>query len=220
MKPTANDLIWLGATYPGLGYEKASNRICGELRFAASYDKSKDRLLIEGSDLDGEIRTTLNLIVDAFEITIELDSTPSETSPWPRVTETGGRRQLIARKLVIDSVDLHMFTDNGSCCLGISYATATDLTVKEFIQELVVPFFYRLSYVERYGMARTLRELWGEYSHDQQGIAEYDQEMQRIAIRKPRVNDQCPCGSGIQFGHCCGNEFTAWKRKALVTRPT
>lgn len=220
MKPTADDLIWLSAAYPGLVYEPSNNLVRGELRFAASYDKPRDRLSIEGSDLDGEIRTTLNLIIDAFDITIELDSTPSKTSPWPKVTETGGRRELIAQKLLIDPIDLHMFSNDGSCCLSISYASADELALRDFILELVVPFFYRLSYVERYGLEKTARELWGEYSHGQQGITEYDREMRHISQQAPQAKDPCPCGSGIGFRECCRREFTAWKRKALATRST
>lgn len=220
MKPTAGDLIWLSAAYPGLKYEQLTNLVCGRLRFVASYDKPNDLLLIEGSDLDGEIRTTLNLIIDTFDITIRLDSQSSETSPWPKVIETGGRRETIARKLLIDPIDLHMFTSDGSCCLGISYASADGLTLKEFILKLVVPFFYRLSYVERYGLERTKRELWGEYAHGRRGIAEYDQEMRHISRQTPQENDPCPCGSGIGFWECCSREFKAWKRKLLATRPT
>ena len=220
MKPTADDLMWLSAAYPGLIYEQSTNLVHGQLRFAASYDKSIDRLLIEGSDLDGEIRTTLNLIIDTFDITVKLDSQPSETSPWPKVIETGGRSESIARKLLIDLIDLHMLSDDGSCCLAISYGSADDLTLREFILKLVVPFFYRLSYVERYGLERTKRELWGEYAHGRRGIAEYDQEMRHISRQTPQENDPCPCGSGIGFRECCSREFTAWKRKLLATRPT
>ena len=220
MKPTADDLIWLSVAYPGLAYEQSTNLVRGQLRFVASYDKSIDRLLIEGSDLDGEIRTTLNLVIDTFDIAIELDSEPSETSPWPKVIETGGRREIIAQKLFIDPIDLHMFTNDGSCCLSISYASADTLTLKEFILKLVVPFFYRLSYVERYGVERATRELWGEYSHGQQGIAEYDQEMRHISQQTLQRETPCPCGSGIGFWECCKREFTAWKRKALTTPST
>ena len=218
MKPTADDLMWLSAAYPGLIYEQSINLVHGQLRFAASYDKSIDRLLIEGSDLDGEIRTTLNLIIDTFDIIIKLDSQPSETSPWPKVIETGGRSESIARKLLIDLIDLHMFSDDGSCCLAISYRSADDLTLREFILELVVPFFYRLSYVERHGIARAGRELWGEYSHGRKGIEEFNDEMRSLGRQKPRGKDQCPCGSGFQFENCCESEFTAWKRRTCSKR--
>ena len=213
MKPTSDDLIWLSAAYPGLVYEQSTNLIRGELRFVASYDKPRDLLLIEGSDLDFDIRTHRNFINDVFEISIDFDAEPSKISPWPSVSETGGRKEAIAKKLGVALLDLHMFSNDGSCCLTISYAPVDDLAVKDFIEGLVVPFFYRLSYVERHGTIKTTRELWGEYSHGKFGLTEFDAEMQRFVEINPRVDDPCPCGSTRKFKLCCRREFVAWKTR-------
>ena len=216
MKPTICDLKWLESACPGLSYKAAYNQIRGHLRFAASYDKSVDRLMIEGSDLDFDVRTHQNFVNDVFEISIDLDAAPSETSPWPSVIEIGGRKESIAKQLGVDAIDLHMFSNDGSCCLSISFASANDLTVREFIEELVVPFFYRLSYVERHGVVKTRRELWGEYSHGKRGLAEYDDEMRRFVEINPRINDRCPCGSAMEFRQCCRREFIAWQKRRSI----
>ena len=212
MKPTQSDLVWLGRTQPDLTYDPKLNRIDGELSFCASYDKANGYLRIEELGRDEMIREQCNFISDCYEIAIELDK---ETAPWarfPEVREIGGRKEKIVERLSIGPEDLHFYTGTNVCCLTISYAADPTLTVKRFVKEFVVPFFYRLSFVDRFGLGPAKRELWDDYSHGDQGMMEHNFAMTKIADCKPKVNDRCPCGTGMKFKKCCRREFHAWRR--------
>ena len=39
---------------------------------------------------------------------------------------------------------------DSACCLGIKYRDNKQLYIKEFLHELVIPFFYRLSYTDKF----------------------------------------------------------------------
>ena len=69
-------------------------------------------------------------------------------------------------------IDLHFYED-GACCLGIRYAREKNLTIEQFLYQRVIPFFYRLSYTDQYGIKAARTDLWGEYSHEDQGLAEH-----------------------------------------------
>ena len=59
----------------------------------------------------------------------------------PKVYEVGGRRYIIAKKCNVPMVDLHFYTDDDACCLGLGFRNNRSLHIKEFIHELVIPFF-------------------------------------------------------------------------------
>ena len=82
--------------------------------------------------------------------------------------EVGGRRAWIADRESIEIIDLH-FCPDGACCLGLHLLADRRTTLKEFMDELVVPFFYRLSYADAHGLGAARQYLWAEYSHGGQG---------------------------------------------------
>ena len=212
MKPTKRELEWLGSLHPDLVYEAKSNRIVGELSFCACYDETIGKVRIEGIEHDEQIRNHRNFIADVFDIVIELDA---ETAPWarlPRVREVGGRKDAIASRLRVPPEDLHFYSASNICCLCISYSSPTDLTIQRLILDYVIPFFYRLSFVERSGLHATRNELWDEYSHGDRGLIEHEIEMWGIAQCDVGRNDPCPCGSQNKFKLCHLNEVNAWKR--------
>ncbi len=61
----------------------------------------------------------------------------------------------------LEGLDLHLFED-GACRPGMKYAVGRNRTLERLVSELVIPFFYRLSYTDRYGsrVANPIRLDW------------------------------------------------------------
>ena len=112
-------------------------------------------------------RDSSYFLCDAFSISIELDSLDSNN--WPSVFEVGGRHVDMAERQAIEVIDLHFF-DDSRCCLGIRSGSEREMSIGRFMTELVVPFFYRLSYTDRYGLDAARDNLWGDYSHGEEGF--------------------------------------------------
>ena len=70
------------------------------------------------------------------------------------------------------------------------------------MDKLVIPFLYRLSYVDKKGLTAAKKDLWGEYVHGDDGIRQYMNEMLGMVSRDPGRNELCPCGSGRKFKRC------------------
>lgn len=218
MRLTNDDVEWLESIHPSLQYHRQEQRITGELDFCASYDILSGKMQIEGVERDDSIRESNRAICDVFEIEIRLD--PKSTDPkngWPIVYEVGGRLKAIAEKRAIERADLHLYED-GAACLGIRYSQERNLTLLRFLHDLVIPFFYRLSYVDRFGLEAARRDLWGEYSHGDHGTREHEQEMMDIARRNTGKNKPCPCGNGMKYKKCCMDEVQAVIRPDMDKR--
>ena len=209
MKVLENDIKWLRTYFPGLHYNAETQRIVGELDFWAFYDEETRLVKYEADSGIRELKTSL---CDVFEIEIHLDSESLGKNGWPKVYEIGGRYARIAEENNLDPIDLHFF-DDGSCCLGIRYAREKNLTLERLLYHLVIPFFYRLSYAEQYGIKAAQTELWGEYSHGDRGHKEHTDEMLRFPQRGLGRNAPCPCGSGAKFKRCCQDEVNEVMRR-------
>lgn len=145
-------------------------------------------------------------ICDVYEIEVKVGSAHiNPRSGWPKVYEVGGKLAEIERKTHAHLADLHFFPDR-SCCLGIRFTRDENLTIDRFLQELVVPFFFRLSYVNRYGLAAAQRDLWNEHSHSKKGFAERFGELSRYARLPLSKYAACPCGSKEMYSECCLND--------------
>ena len=151
-----------------------------------------------------------DLFMNVFEIDIHLASL--DANGWPKVYEVGGRYHHISQKRRVNIKDLHINPD-GTCCLGLKDGGNRNFRIKEFLLELVIPFFYQLSYTEKFGIDTTRKDLWGEYSHGEEGRAEYEAEMLNIAKHHPKRNDLCPCGRGIKYKKCHLDQVEAVKRR-------
>ena len=154
MKITDSDIKWLRSDFPNLYYEANSQKILGELDFCAVYDNESGRMII--ADLPEE---TGFLIRDVFEVEIRLDDI--DVNGWPKVYEVGRKYRQIAKKCKVPIIDLHIYPKDGACCLGIKYRDNKQLGIKEFLHELVIPFFYRLSYTDKFGIDRARRDPLG-----------------------------------------------------------
>ena len=196
MKPSTSDLEWLTRCFSGLLYEANANEIAGEVAFCAAYDSGIDRVRIGNDDAH---RRLASFLCDSYSLRIDLNSIDS--NGWPRVYEVGGRHQAISIKHKVDAIDLHFYPD-GSCCLGIRFSPERFLTIERFIDELVIPFLYRLSYVDKNGPLAAKKDLWGEYAHGNGGNRQYMNEMLGMVSRDPGRNELCPCGNGRKFKRC------------------
>lgn len=211
MKLTADEIKWLELYFPNLWYESSSLTIIGELGFRAAYNAVSGELVI-GDNASGMAQ----FICDVFEIEIHLDNL--DENGWPKVYEIGGRFHQIAQKCNVKIKDLHINPDD-TCCLGIKYGGNRNFLIEQFFPELVIPFFYRLSYTAKFGMTASLEDLWGEYSHGEKGFEEYEAEMLNIAKHHPKRNDLCPCGSGIKYKKCHMDQVESVKRRIRETTP-
>lgn len=169
-------------------------------------------------------------IRDGYKIAITASSEyPIEL---PSVIEIGGRTQAIATKYKIKEIrDLHLNPLSKAACLcvkqeeKIKFPPGSDLVV--FIENLVIPYFYSLSYFNEKG-----RWPWGEYSHGGLGLLEFYAEdptgqtkesIEETAkafradnnwkeyhkqLRKPSGDKICPCGFRKPFRKCHGR---AWQ---------
>ena len=192
-----SDLRWLRDAFPGLSYDASARTISGDLDFCAGYDSTSERLRIEGAAQDPAAQPEKR-ICDAFSVRIELDTIADSAIDWPAVYESGGRCAEIAKALGTPELDLHVNSD-GSCCLGIQTDPGPH-SLERFIDELVVPFFYRVAYAERFGIARVRQDLWGEYRHGADGLHDRLQDLSPSRVGR---NSPCPCGSGRKHKTCC-----------------
>ena len=195
MKITDSDIRWLRSDFPNLYYKANSHKISGELDFCAVYDQESGKMTIANLAEETDF-----LIRDVFEVEIYLDDL--DVNGWPKVFEVGGKYLRIAGKCKVPIIDLHIYSHDGSCCLGIKYRDNKQLYIKEFLHELVIPFFYRLSYTDKFGIDRARKDLWGEYLHGDMGQIEHSLEIMDIVRQSPGRNDPCPCGSDKKYKRC------------------
>ncbi len=217
MKPTDSDIEWLKCLFPSLCYKPEEQKVVGELSFCACYDKTSQRVKIELYGPDDSIRKSASFLCDVFEIEIILDAESIGDNGWPQVHEVGGRSKSIANKCGVKMIDLHFFPINGACCLGIRFSPERNLTIERFLPNLVIPFFYRLSYTDHFGIEAARRDLWGEYSHGDEGFREYRNEMRDLKRYNLGRNKPCPCGSGLKYKKCCLDEVQTVEKRATKT---
>ena len=210
MNVSDRDIEWLNDVFPNLFYDADLRRIVGELDFCAYYDKTPNRLKFGDFDPDDEIRRSNFFLCDVFEVEIHLETGATGSNGWPRVYEVGGRYRKIAEKHNVSIEDLHFYSDgNHACCLGIRYSYDEAINIRSFMRELVIPFLYRLSYVDSYGVNAARNELWEEYSHGNKGHKEHILRMIDIGQHNRGEDKPCPCGSGMTYKGCCLYEVRA-----------
>ena len=205
MKINKRDREWLASRFPFLRYGSSSSKIVGELDFNAAYDNKSGKIII-----GEEARKAELFLSDTFEIEICVDK--SDGNGWPKVYEIGGRHDQIAKETMSAPLILHFYSDDDSCCLGIKYGPKGGLRIDRFIYDMVIPFFYRLSYTEKFGIAMSRRDLWEEYSHGDAGLREYETELFDIARQRPSRHGMCPCKSSKKYINCHFKEVEFFKQ--------
>ena len=209
MKITDKDIEWLELYFPNLQHESDSQKIAGELDFCAAYDNESGEVIVGDS-----ARQEDRFIRDVFEIEIYLRV--YDRNGWPKVYEVGERHRQIAKKWNMQIIDLHVSSSDGMCCLGIQCGDNRNFSIRSFLPELVIPFFYRLTYTEKFGIAASRNDLWGEYSHGEEGLREHRAEIFNLTEQNPSRNDLCPCGSGKKYKRCHLEAVESLKRSARV----
>ena len=200
IRVSADDIQKLDQEQPGLSYDSENHRIVGTLVVSAEYDESDGLLKTVALPLGQGDQT---FIQDTFEIEIRLTFKPGD-NPWPHVIETEGRVQQIMEKHQITGIaDMHCYSDQpeNHCCLGINAATTFQIDLASFTRDIIVPFFYRVAYVDKHGLQAARKDLWGERPHDRkEAMREYLSEMEDM--RRAGRNRPCPCGSGRKYKRC------------------
>ena len=181
MNITQNDFWWLCKHQPFLAAGSDMERAEGTLEVSAYFDRdvgqvfSGKRLTVQSHD---------SFVADRFAIRIEFDT--GNLSGWPSLYETGLRYRSIAARYNIPIEDLH-FYPTGEACLGFPYPWDPAFTLEYFLTDIVEPFFYRLAFVDLYGLTAAKVDLWPEHSHGFLGLVEYREDV-RQGIRSRQAS--------------------------------
>ena len=200
---SSSEIEDLASRHPMLLFDNIANAICGKLHLQASYRGDSKGLLINALRHEKDKM----YLEDDFDIGIWLTYEPNYLLPWPPVYEIGGRAQQIMQEQHTAKEDLHFFTttaDINQCCLGLQNTNVWKGIIP-FIDEIVTPFFYRLSYASRFGVDRAESDLWSTYSHKdgfRKAAHQYISELRRYRKMKRGNNKPCPCGSGKKYRDC------------------
>lgn len=162
---TQNDENWLKENHPDLLFDSASQIIHGNLYFKMYYSVHEPGYVLNPDEpyeeKDGIV------IEDVYEIEINL----LKQGFLPSVQEVGGRILKSKKKWGIeDLIDMHVYSDSTAClCIPTEVQTRmpNGFNLKDFFENLLIPFFYYQSFFEKYG-----KEPWRGYSHGCLGILE------------------------------------------------
>jgi hypothetical protein len=178
----------ISQTYPNLHFVNEDDNLVlkGNLFFRASYGDK--------------------VIEDSYDVSILFSSEyPSEL---PVVRDIGNR---IAS-------DYHTNPD-GTLCLGVYSMVCMKFyenpSILTFIEELLIPYLYRHSYLEQYK-----KEPWGERAHGDKGVYEFYLDyfgiknirtvlslLDLIVTKKYKGHKRCLCGSGLILRKCHGKKL-------------
>jgi hypothetical protein len=145
-------LRWLNESCPKLATDK-TGMISGELQFFATWDG--ERLHINEYVAKGTVLScTYQIKIVGYD-----------------VYETAGAIANVAKSRGLGIDDLHMYDDNGKLCLAsrhkIREACREHVSLKSFMEQFVVPFFYAQKFFEIHG-----KWPWGELGHGTLGLLE------------------------------------------------
>lgn len=143
--------------------------LTGDLRISGYYDSDSNSFVTGSRSVYGQHSL---FISDRFKVALSVDHL--DQYGWPRVFDLAYRHRGIAERYGIPVCDLH-FYPGGYACLGLPYPWDPSFGLKDFIAGLVEPFFYRLAYVDLYGLEAARSDLWGEYAHNERGVIEHQQ---------------------------------------------
>jgi hypothetical protein len=233
---TIEEKTWLKNNYPELKIKK-EGLIKGDLVFCMKYnEKTSERRILNPS----EYSSKNGLIKDRYKIEIYLNK-----KTIPEVKETAGRIEKNAKKTGKKIGDLHLNEDTKTACLcsplEIKQYLPEGFILKDFFNNLLIPFFYAQSFFEINGRW----PLWGEYSHGINGILEsfgnlsnkeVTDEIIKICLlvlkrsenkekyiemlsKKGEIKGHwnCICGSGKKFRKCHEGVFRGlWRLKKVI----
>ena len=147
--------------FPDLYHE--NNVIKGYISFSAMYQLTKRHTKNKWEIVPCD--SGKRCIRDSYKIEIHLDKVQFGC---PKVFEVGGRIKNLACKLNKPVEDLHIYTNDYSCCLGI-FPEKSNESLSAFVINKVYPYFVWQAYFEKFSEIPPV----GEYSHGIQGLREY-----------------------------------------------
>lgn len=168
MELSERDRIWLKANHPQLKIaDEVPIKIEGKLLFRMLYREGENQYIINPRIEENGNKYSIS---DCYEMEVVL--TTSDNSNLPQVIERGGRIQKVLDKYNIkDSRDIHVYPVTNVACLCArteeNFRMPKGFNIEDFINNLVIPFFYYQSYYEKYG-----EEPYQGYSHGPLGILE------------------------------------------------
>ncbi len=220
------DEVWLRDNCPDLYFDYEEQIIRGEMYFKMYFSSNEERYIIN-PDSSHDVYNGV-VIEDVYEIEINL----SDSRLVPLVKETGGRILKSKEKWHLKSLsDLHI-NYNKTACLCVKTEEHSKMprgfNLKDFFENLLIPFFYYQSFFEKYG-----REPWKGYSHGDLGILENYLSINvctaktivlfcenlstilRIHITDNKIFKKyhlCFCNSGKQFKKCHKKAFYGYDK--------
>lgn len=173
-------------------------------------------------------------IADEYEVEIEVPKDFPDTIP--RMSEMAGRTEEIAKKYNLGDIrDLHKNTHDGTACLCVKQVEREKVppgsTVCDFINALVIPYLYGLSYFEEQG-----KWPWKDYGHGFRGLVEFyaddlapqkkravnavltalskdaDRRTYLLLLLAPSMSPSCVCGSSKSLKECHPNLWIGTQR--------
>lgn len=155
---TTEDRKWLSDHYPGIRV-MGDTQLRGFFRFKAHQVSGNARVIRILGDAVPDSQDIRGAVCDRYQISADLKNRIS-----PKVWETEGRLQAFSRKMGVTPIDVHTY-QGGSLCLGFPDVVADVLARHRNIQglfdRLILPYFYHISYWEKYG-----HETWPSLSHE------------------------------------------------------
>ena len=168
-----DDIQWMREHQPRLKTGLDAPSVIGVLEISAYYEKNAQGLVTGRRSAIGHQCT---FVEAEFPIDIQLNN--RDENGWPKVCDIAQLHRQVAKQYRLRIPDLHFYPD-GHACLGFTYPWDPPLTLRQFIAALVEPFFYRLAYVDLYGLKAAKTDLWPEYSHGRKGHREHALDVQR-----------------------------------------
>ncbi len=168
-----DEIEWLSKNYPELNLVKGEDFdvIKGNFIFKASFNTESKKIIINPT---GNFFNEY-LIEDQYEIEIPMYF--KEKSTFPPIKEIGNRMINFSLFNKINPADLHINKDTSLClCSPIleEYYLPNEFNLRNFINNLLIPFFYSNSYFEK-----TRKRLWKDYYHGFLGIIQSYKNIQR-----------------------------------------
>lgn len=193
------DLAWVRDFYPALSVREAGRLLKGGLRFKrpGSY-RHKDLPVLE----------------DEYQVEIRFGE-----RNFPYVRETGGRLKSQADELGKPLEDMHVYPATGDICMGTPFTIRKiiheDDSLKGVFDNLIIPYFYYHTYLQKYdkepwpGLLHGALGLYQDYPKNRDvGAKQYihtfpylEDEVQHTVLKghKPcfcgrRATKNCNCG--------------------------